>query len=97
MSSPALRLTSVADPHEATWEDFAACATGGADYWYPERGEGNSRHAETAKRICADCPVRLQCLAFALDHMRDADDAGMFGIWGGTTADERQRMLQEAA
>jgi WhiB family redox-sensing transcriptional regulator len=35
--------------------------------------------------ICAGCPVRIQCLDFALTHDQT------HGIWGGTTAEDRQR------
>jgi len=38
-----------------------------------------------AKAHCRRCPVRVPCLAYALAN--DAD-----GIWGGTTAAERQEM-----
>ncbi len=36
-----------------------------------------------AKRICAQCPIRLECLAVAqrTQHLQ--------GIWGGRTAAER--------
>jgi WhiB family redox-sensing transcriptional regulator len=40
--------------------------------------------AEAAKRICASCPVRANCLASAL---RAGESAG---IWGGTTPEERR-------
>lgn len=36
-----------------------------------------------AKAVCADCPIRLQCLEFAIKHNED-------GVWGGTTQAERQ-------
>ena len=35
--------------------------------------------------ICAGCAVRRECLEFALAHDQ------MYGIWGGTTAEDRQR------
>ena len=37
-----------------------------------------------AKRICQACPVRTSCLGWALRH------GISFGIWGGTTEDDRQ-------
>jgi WhiB family redox-sensing transcriptional regulator len=40
--------------------------------------------AEAAKRICASCPVRANCLVSAL---RTGESAG---IWGGTTPEERR-------
>jgi hypothetical protein len=39
--------------------------------------------AEQAKAICAPCPVKVRCRDYATA-------AGMVGIWGGTTADERR-------
>ncbi len=41
-----------------------------------------------AKRICRNCPVRLDCLAEALDHRLE------FGVWGGFTERERRNLLQ---
>jgi hypothetical protein len=38
-----------------------------------------------AKQVCSDCPVRLRCFDYALS-------AGMVGIWGGTTAEERRAL-----
>ena len=35
--------------------------------------------------ICAGCGVRRECLEFALTHEQN------YGIWGGTTAEDRQR------
>ena len=35
--------------------------------------------------ICAGCPVRRECLDFALGHDQ------VYGIWGGTTPEDRQR------
>ena len=38
-----------------------------------------------AKEVCNDCPVRLRCFDYALS-------AGMVGIWGGATAEERSKL-----
>jgi hypothetical protein len=37
-----------------------------------------------AKAICANCPVRTLCRAYALGS------GELYGIWGGTTERERQ-------
>ena len=40
---------------------------------------------KVAKEVCNDCPVRLRCFDYALS-------AGMTGIWGGTTHEERVKL-----
>jgi WhiB family transcriptional regulator, redox-sensing transcriptional regulator len=45
-------------------------------------GKALERVAE-AKAICAACPVRRECLAFALRTQQS------HGIWGGMTEEER--------
>ena len=39
-----------------------------------------------AKEICGRCPVKLDCLAWALENNERE------GVWGGTTPKERQRL-----
>ena len=46
--------------------------------------------AESARQICAVCPVRDQCLQFALDS------GEQYGIWGGRTPIERRSMHRRA-
>jgi WhiB family redox-sensing transcriptional regulator len=41
-----------------------------------------------AKAICARCPVKAECLEYALDARET------FGVWGGTTEDERRALLR---
>lgn len=42
----------------------------------------------TAVRICTDCPVRYQCLEYALkEHPLD-------GIWGGSTFIDRDNLYK---
>jgi WhiB family redox-sensing transcriptional regulator len=42
-------------------------------------------NAAKARALCSICPVRLECLAYALADV----DTG--GIWGGTTQQERRK------
>ena len=42
-----------------------------------------------AKAICAGCPVRLDCLDYALDSGQ------AFGTWGGLNEDERRALLRQ--
>lgn len=62
----------------------AACAEIGGDEWFPEKG-GSTRGA---KKVCAGCEVRAQCLEWALDN------GEAFGIWGGLSERQRRTMAQ---
>jgi WhiB family transcriptional regulator, redox-sensing transcriptional regulator len=72
------------------WVAKASCRGGDPAVmavFYP----GAGKSAEPAKRICADCPVRIDCLSHALDHPEEQ------GIWGGTTDNERDRIRRRSA
>ena len=64
------------------WMMFALCQQVDPEKWFPVRGAS----VTDAKRICRDCPVRTQCLQYALDN----DER--FGIWGGLSERERRRL-----
>jgi WhiB family transcriptional regulator, redox-sensing transcriptional regulator len=49
------------------------CRTHGSDLWFAETAAG----ADEAKRLCASCPIRVECLAGAL--LRGEP----WGVWGG--------------
>jgi WhiB family redox-sensing transcriptional regulator len=74
------------------WRERAAY--GNADpgvFFVPRRRErvvDRLRRVDTAKRICAACPVRERCLAFALAGEEE------FGIRGGIPESERRRLLE---
>lgn len=55
------------------WREDALCAQTDPALFFPDKG-GSTREA---KRVCASCPVRIQCLESALDN----DER--HGIWGG--------------
>lgn len=69
---------------EQNWRSDAACRSVDPELFFPISASGKALdQAAEAKAICACCPVRHQCLAFAL-RTRQAH-----GIWGGMTEDER--------
>jgi WhiB family redox-sensing transcriptional regulator len=69
------------------WRSRGACLTADPDLFFPISAAGASAaQVAKAKRICAGCQVRSDCLSFALPQ-RD-----MQGIWGGTTDDERKKL-----
>lgn len=76
------------------WQDDAACRHVDGDVFFPGHGTDGAPAAadvEAAKRVCADCPVRLECLAYAI---RAGEP---HGIWGGHTTGERKRIARECA
>jgi WhiB family transcriptional regulator, redox-sensing transcriptional regulator len=70
---------------ELEWQDAALCAQADPDAWFPAKG-GN---VAQARAICSRCPVRRECLEYALGNYEQ------FGIWAGTSA--RQRLAELAA
>jgi len=74
------------------WAEQALCTQADPDAWFPTKGQ--HALAKTATRICQACPVRVQCLEYALSG---ADTWGGIatGIWGGTTPAERDQLRQQ--
>ena len=71
------------------WMTNAACLGCDPDMFFPARGE--SWIWRDAIAVCETCPVRVECLEFALDHNEKV------GIWGGYTERQRRRMRRERA
>jgi len=68
------------------WRADGACRTVDPDLFFPIAvGAVANRQTAKAQQICAGCPVRQQCLDFALRTREPV------GIWGGTTPEERTR------
>ena len=61
------------------WRAQAACARSPDLFFGPDDETARERRqrAVKARRICAGCPVRLECLSFARAR------ALRFGVWGG--------------
>lgn len=76
------------------WMRKAACRGEGFDAWFPTDEVGEE--ADPARRVCAGCPVRPECLDYALDC------SIRHGLWGGLSPRERaalnrRRVPQPAA
>jgi WhiB family transcriptional regulator, redox-sensing transcriptional regulator len=87
---PGAAATALAVP--GRWAERALCAQADPDAWFPDKG--HYELTQLARRICARCPVRAQCLEYALSG---ADTWGGIatGIWGGTTPQERDQLRQQ--
>jgi WhiB family transcriptional regulator, redox-sensing transcriptional regulator len=84
-------MTTTAD-NLAEWWTLAACQSADPDLFFPISGSGPARvQVERAKAVCAGCPVRSDCLRYALA-------AGpLQGVWGGLTEEERRLLRQREA
>lgn len=79
---------------ELSWQNLRACAGMDTNVFFPERG-GSAR---IAKMICngngnpalgptrLPCPVREQCLRYALSNREQ------YGVWGGVAERDRRGM-----
>jgi WhiB family redox-sensing transcriptional regulator len=75
-----------------SWRLEAGCRWVDPDLFFPISVSGRGgEEADRAREVCARCPVRSECLDFALRTRQ------MHGVWGGTTAEERYLLLLEAA
>jgi WhiB family redox-sensing transcriptional regulator len=66
------------------WKEDAACKGIGIAIFFNRR---TAEERQTALNLCAKCPVREECLDYALDH--EASTTLRIGIWGGTIPKER--------
>jgi len=77
----------MSDPN--AWMDQAACRGADDRLFFPEiRGVSNTA---AALNICRACPVSVPCLEHALNRPEQ------FGVWGGTTEEQRHTMRRARA
>ena len=67
------------------WRETALCAQIGPEFFFPAPGSSTRE----AKRLCNACEGRLACLEYALAH----DER--FGVWGGLSEKERERLRRD--
>jgi WhiB family redox-sensing transcriptional regulator len=67
---------------DVAWAQALCRKVGHPEIWFPPAGDDGRE----AKAVCATCPIRRECLAWALAHNEE------HGIWGSTTARERARI-----
>lgn len=72
---------------ERPWAAFAVCRDRDPDAFFPVTPEGERE----AIRVCMGCPVRMDCLEFAIEaRIR-------FGVWGGMTEKQRRTLHRQSA
>jgi hypothetical protein len=75
---------------ELSWQLNGLCREVDPELFFTERGDGWS--AEEAVRVCGLCPVKQECLDWALSF-DDNDD--QYGVFGGVGPMKRRRMRRE--
>lgn len=63
------------------WHGQGLCIGEDPDIFFPSNGDPGTR----AREVCSACPVRQDCLEYAME----ADE---FGIWGGLDQHERRNL-----
>lgn len=71
------------------WMADANCKGAATGLFFSERGQ-NAAVTE-AKQVCLGCTVRNECLDYAIATHQ------VFGVWGGTTENERRRIRRKIA
>ena len=74
------------------WADNAACKDAPTSWFYPRFGSRNTGEKSkimNAKKLCSSCPVKRECLEWALESGEED------GIWGGFEPKERYEMIDK--
>ena len=69
------------------WQDKAACYGVDPEVFFPTTEE----EAGLALSYCGVCPVREVCLAWSVQN------GERYGVWGGTTEQQRRRLIRHVA
>lgn len=75
------------------WRNKAACVGAPQEVFFPTERKFTSRTWQKARRFCAACPVKDECLSVALTVDVSEDRWGMFG---GLTPSERRQFRRKA-
>ena len=81
------QLLEALKSEDLAWQDLANCRGADPDLFFPERGAST----RTAKGICRECSVRVECLEFAVVSSEK------FGIWGAMSERERRKIRRQRA
>lgn len=83
------------------WAGDGLCGPDDA-LWFPPDGPTRKRTPEVqrsierAKAICAQCPVKVECLEYAMECEGSLTVKSRTGIYGGLTANERAHVYRKS-
>ena len=90
MMLTATQSTALAPPDQDDgWFEQAACRSEDRRLFFEpehESAKRRDRRVSAAKAVCATCPVRRECLSYALARPE------RYGVWGGLTTRERAQI-----
>lgn len=77
---------------DTSWRERSACRTADPDLFFPTGRDGDEPPypLPEAVAICDRCPVKPECLAWALA-------TNPLGTWGGTSEYQRNQLRKKAA
>ena len=80
---------------DRSWQMKGLCRGNHSYLFFPpstvERKDDRERREIKAKAICSVCPVKADCLEFAVEIKEP------YGIWGGLTETERRQVIARRA
>ena len=68
--------------------DSANCVGIDVNMFFTEDGSSTFQEENFLKRTCAACPVKSECLDYALNH-------AVLGWWGGTSEYQRKQLRKK--
>ena len=75
-----------------SWRIDAICKDTDPELFFPVGTTGQALlQIDRAKQVCDECPVKIECLDFAIETNQDS------GIWGGTSEEERRQIRRQIA
>jgi len=77
-----MQLSITSSPFDGT----QLCSTENPDLFFPDNYQEDLEQIKRAKAICSNCWIEKDCLKFAMKTKQ------RYGIWGGTTPNERKRL-----
>lgn len=92
MIKPTTSTSTASTAVSMDWRHRSVCREEDPELFFPIGNTGPALlQIEEAKAVCRRCPVKEQCLIWALETGQD------HGVWGGMSEDERRSMRRRAA
>lgn len=82
-------VTQIRDA-ELSWKKDALCRNMPPNFFYPV-GQSRAAEAQTeqAQRVCHECPVKDECLEYAVTNNE------RHGVWGGESEKSRMTIMRQ--